>query len=378
MINVYLINIFLAVSTAIGMTLTPLIATDTLGISMFVLGMIEGGTEFLANALRVFSGNFFDRLNNKRIIFITPVSIALLSKICVLFLSAPSLLMAKALERIANGMFAAPRDAYIGVQAKNKGLALGILSCSKTLGCIIGTGLISLYAIYRSPVIDHLTEIIIIAIGISLCALFVSFFVKGPLNVEAKDGFSYREAREIITIIAPLLGMAALFFLGRFNDGVILLYLKSKNFPEWYYTSTIGIFNAAMFICSPVIGLLMDNKRTKLVLLITVIALLLFNIIYYFLPARNLILASMGLILWGIQRAGAQLVFTNMIFDIIPKGRYGTAIGIYSLVSGISVWISSSICGHLITIGGFEYSFIFSGCFNAVLILYILKQHYFK
>ena len=54
MINLYIINFLLAVSTTIGMTIIPLLATQNLGLSLVFLGLIEGGSELLSNGLKFY------------------------------------------------------------------------------------------------------------------------------------------------------------------------------------------------------------------------------------------------------------------------------------------------------------------------------------
>ena len=145
MILVYLINFLLATTTTISMTLIPLLATDSIGMSMFLFGLIEGATEFMSMLFRFVSGNLFDHAKNRRMLFVTPVFISLLSKTVLFFPSFTTIFSSKMLERISNGLFASPRDAFIGEASKNKGIALAILSCSKTLGCVLGPVTVTLY-----------------------------------------------------------------------------------------------------------------------------------------------------------------------------------------------------------------------------------------
>ena len=121
-------NFLFAISTTVGMTFIPLLVTDSLGMSLLVLGIIEGGSELVSNILRLITGNVFDRIKNRRLLFVIPALLALLSKIILSFPNPWTIISSKVTERIANGSFAAPRDAYVGENSKNKGLALGFLS----------------------------------------------------------------------------------------------------------------------------------------------------------------------------------------------------------------------------------------------------------
>ena len=68
MVPIILINFLLAVSTTIAMSILPLLTTEKIGLSIFVFGLIEGGTEFLSNLFRLVSGSLFDRIKNKTIL----------------------------------------------------------------------------------------------------------------------------------------------------------------------------------------------------------------------------------------------------------------------------------------------------------------------
>ncbi|MCP5378563.1 MAG: hypothetical protein H6910_05555 [Rickettsiaceae bacterium] len=67
------------------MTLIPLLTIEGLGLSLLLLGIVEGSSEFLSNMLRLITGNTFDRVKDKRPLFIIPSFIALCSKIIICF-----------------------------------------------------------------------------------------------------------------------------------------------------------------------------------------------------------------------------------------------------------------------------------------------------
>jgi MFS family permease len=370
---VYIMNFLLAVSTTIGMTLIPLLATEKLGISLFVLGVIEGGTELLSNILRLVTGNLFDRLKNRRSLFIFPTAIALLSKMILYIPSALSILAAKIMERAANGAFAAPRDAFIGEHAENKGIALGWLSVTKTFGCIIGPLLVSASTLIFGSLIQNTSKLIFLACLMSFISFLCAFFVNTiKINENAiKDKFNFKQIRLFFKPILPVFILSFLFFLGRFNDGIILIFLKEKGFPEWYYLATISFFNTIMLLVSPLLGHYIDRKKENYILVITIIALLSFNILYLNINTLPWLFACLGLVMWGIQRAGAQITFTAMIFKKLPTSYYGTAVGIYAVLSGMGIFTASLICGYLAQMN-FNYVFMFSGFFSCCALLLTL------
>lgn len=378
MINIITINFLLAVATTVAMTIIPLLATEKLGLSLFVYGMIEGGTEFLANLFRLVSGSLFDRIKNKRNIFVAATITAFFSKIILFVPSGLSILGSKTLERLANGLFGAPRDAFVGHSAKNKGLGLALLSCSKTLGCVSGPLLVSVSVYYFGNLDSQLYNIVLFSSVLASIAIALSFLIKTKSFTikESAASFIMSRVTKITMRLSPVLAIAVCFFFARFNDGIILLHLKSAGLPEWFYLSTIGFFNATMFIVSPIIGIMIDRKMTKIVLFITIFGMILFNLFSYFIELNLFYMGSLSLAAWGIQRVGSQITFTALIFQNISYRFYGTAIGVYSILTGIGNLVASSIAGHLASLS-FKYIFIYSGSFAVlalILSIFLVKK----
>jgi predicted MFS family arabinose efflux permease len=96
-------------------------------------------------------------------------------------------------------------------------------------------------------------------------------------------------------------------------------------------------------------------------LYVTISALLLFNLCFYQIKLCPWPLAICGLISWGIQRAGAQIVFSTLVFKSLPHTRYGTGIGLFYITTGFAFMIASFICGYLASNNAFQLVFLFSG-----------------
>jgi len=377
MLPVFLMNFLFAISTTVGMTFIPLLVTDNLGMSLLVLGLIEGGSELASNILRLITGNVFDRARNRRLLFVTPALLALISKVILSFPNPWTIITAKVTERIANGAFAAPRDAYVGENSKNKGTALGFLSSAKTFGCVLGPVIVSGSTLLIGPLQENIMTIIFLACFINFIGFIISFFVSTTkrITINLGTGFNLGELKETCKNLRFLFVLSLLFFFGRFNDGVIMLCLKKNGFPEWFYLATISFFNFVMLLISPLMGYQIDKKREYQILFITILALLVFNIFFLQLESFGWISACLGIVCWGIQRAGAQITFSSMIFRRTPVKFYGTAIGIYSLLTGIGFFISSTISGYLAQTS-FNLAFIFSGVFAFLALILALYMYY--
>lgn len=359
-----------------GMTLLPIIVTESLGISLFILGIIEGSTEFCSNILRLVNGNLFDRLKNKRLLFVASVGTAFSSKALLLIhLNKYSILASKMIERIANGAFASPRDAYITTHAKKKGLALGILSCSKTLGCVIGTFIISLSTFFLGGIKNNIFLLLLFTCIITFVALIISCFIRNVIELK-KDTFDFKNLKNLLPKLFPIYLISFVFFLARFNDSILMMFLKSQGFPEWFYLSTISFFNISMLIISPILGFLIDKKYKKLVLFITITSLVLFNFLFYNITLSPWVFAYLGLIFWGIQRTGAQIVFSYLVTEKVTKNLNGTSLGILATVSSFGNLISASVSGYLAQ-NSFFLVFLVTGIvasFSLILTIFLFKK----
>ncbi|RYE06044.1 MAG: MFS transporter [Rickettsiaceae bacterium] len=380
MLPIFLMNFLFAVSTTIGMSFLPLLVTESLGMSMVVLGIIEGGSEFASNILRLITGNLFDRTRSKRLLFVVPAALAFVSKFILLLPNTLTIVLSKMAERSSNGAFAAPRDAYIGEHSTSKGKSLGISSSVKTFGCIVGPAIVSASTIF-GPLQENIVVIIVIACLVNVLAFLLSLTIdiKKKIIIAKIEEFNFVELKNTCKHLLPIFILSIIFFLGRFNDGIIMIFLRNSGFPEWYYLATISFFNSVMMIISPFLGYWIDKKRDYQILLLTITALLGFNILF-FQPFNTISLlgASLGIICWGIQRAGAQITFSSLIFKNTPRKFYGSAIGIYSVLSGGSIFIASMFSGYLAQIS-FNYIFLSSGFFSLISLLlavYMYRRKY--
>ncbi len=372
-IIIFIMNALLAVVTAVGMTIAPFMLVENLGMSLILLGAVEGILEMSGSLVKLFSGIVFDKIKNVKIIFWLSTLLSFFAKILLFFPNSLTIVFSKGLERIGNGMFATPRDAYVLEHTHKRGLSYGLLSTSKTLGCIAGSLLVSLIVyISNDTLANNLIYILAISCGLSMLASSLAFLIKNNTSTIVNSGKSFdlsiakdhliaclKDTKMQIRLLPIYLG-AFMFFLGRFNDGMLMFYLKDQGAPSWLYLSTISIFNTAMFIVAPIFGLLVDKKHTRLVLAVTIFSLILFNLIFTILSDLPDYFVFIGLALWGIQRTGAAIIFAYLLFQKSnDKAVYGTNLGVLMFIVGLGSLLGSIIAGYLSSID-FRYVFLFS------------------
>jgi MFS family permease len=370
---IFAMNALLAVVTAVGMTVVPFLLVENLGISLLLLGIIEGLFEMSSSLIKLISGVVFDKIKNVKHLFWVSALLSLCAKLMLFSPTSLSIVLSKGLERLGNGMFATPRDAYILENSKDRGTTYGLLNASKTIGCVFGSILVSLLVyVSGSSLESNLNFILVVSCSVAIIAIIAGMCIENSdvKNRSEESNFSFSIAKKHLFSclgdtkmqlkLLPIYLWAFIFFVGRFNDGMLMFYLKDLGYPSWLYLSSISIFNTTMFLVAPILGMLIDKKHTKLVLGITIFSLLLFNIVFIYLAQLPSFFAFIGLGLWGIQRTGAAIIFAYLLFQKSDdKKVYGTNLGILMFIMGIGSLFGSMIAGYLSTIN-FQYVFMFS------------------
>ncbi|MEM3018012.1 MAG: MFS transporter, partial [Candidatus Bathyarchaeia archaeon] len=86
--------------------------------------------------------------------------------------------------------------------------------------------------------------------------------------------------------------------------------------------------------------------------------------------------ALIGSALWGLHMALTQGLLSKLVADTSPPDLYGTAFGIFNLVSGGALLLASVIAGSLWTVLGAQATFTAGASFAALaaagLVLYRL------
>lgn len=374
-INICIINFLLAASSTIGMTVIPLIVIDSLGLSLFILGIIEGVSEFMSSTIRFYSGFFFDKKENKLQLLLYPIYLALVSKLVLLHPNSVMVVLTKFIERLSNGAFGPIRDALVLKLSNTEGKDLSLLNISKSAGCLLGPLIVTCAISYKFD-IDNL---ILLCVVFCMIAIFIAVLLKRtPISLnklEAENITLSLSDLQRLKIIYPIILLSCIFFLSRFSDGLIIIFLRQIDAPQWIYLSTIGIFNGFMLLISPLIGKYLDKGKFKYCLLFTFISMLFFNITCLNITDVNLLLIFIALFFWGAQRVSSQMTFLYAIKQNIKHEYIGRAVGVYSLLTGMSILLAAFICGYLAKIT-FTYIFIYSliisiiGFLLAIILIY--------
>lgn len=109
-----LVSMFMDISSEIIHALLPLFLTVTLGVSVALVGIIDGTAEATASITKLFSGYLSDRIGRRKPLILIGYGLGALSKPLFALAGSPvPVLGARFIDRIGKGLRGAPRDALV-------------------------------------------------------------------------------------------------------------------------------------------------------------------------------------------------------------------------------------------------------------------------
>ena len=135
------VSMFMDISSETIHALLPLFLTTTLGVSVAMVGLIDGVAEATASITKVFSGYLSDRMGKRKPLILIGYGLGALSKpLFALAGTAPVIMGARFADRIGKGLRGAPRDALVAdvTPVEIRGRAFGLRQSIDTLGAFLG------------------------------------------------------------------------------------------------------------------------------------------------------------------------------------------------------------------------------------------------
>ncbi len=151
---------------------------QTIGFSIFLIGILEGIAEATAGLSKGYFGNLSD-ITRKRALFVqVGYTLSAISKPLIGFFTNPIwIFIARTLDRFGKGIRTGARDAILSDEttAENKGKVFGFHRAMDTLGAVVGPGIALIY-LYYYP--ENYVNLFFIAFIPGILAIFTSLFIK--------------------------------------------------------------------------------------------------------------------------------------------------------------------------------------------------------
>ena len=370
-----LVSLFVDMSTEMVYPLIPLFLTSTLGATPAIVGIIEGIAESIASLLKVFSGYIGDRYHNKKRLAFAGYSASVIYKVFLL-LSASWLgvLAARVIDRTGKGIRTAPRDALVAQSSEQKKLG-GSFGLHKMLD-MAGSSLGALFAF------------IFVATGFGFHKAFLYSIIPAVIGIaiipSIREDKKQNQSGEKLKLkgvkleskLKLYLAGMFVFCLGNSSNTFLLLKAQERGFSASQVILLYLVFNISASILAIPSGKLSDKFGRSVIL---VPGYLIYGLVYLgfavFAAKQAIVLLFIAYGAYTAFLSGAERAF---IAENAPAYYKGTVLGIYGMLQGIGLLLSSIIAGIMWDAVNSNAPFWFGGIIgivSAVMIAVILRNN---
>ena len=361
-----LVSMFMDISSEIIHALLPLFMTGTLGLSVVMVGLVDGIAEATANITKVFSGYVSDRMGRRKPLILIGYGLGAVSKpLFAVAQGALPILGARFSDRIGKGIRGAPRDALVAdvTAPEIRGRAFGLRQSMDTVGAfagpLIAIGLMVAFAndmrlVFWVAVIPALVAVALVVFGIEDRTSHAGA-LRPPIRFEDLRGLG----RDFWTVAF----IGVLFSLARISEAFLILRANDEGLPLALAPLVLVVMNIVYSVGAYPAGILSDRIPPRRLLLFGIIALIGSHILLGY--AGGLVGVFAGIALWGVHMALTQGILARMVADSAPSPLIGSAFGLFSLLTGIALLIASVVGGLLWDMVGPQFTFLAAAGFAA-------------
>ncbi|MFZ3083911.1 MFS transporter [Rhodoferax ferrireducens] len=370
------VSLLMDVSSELIHSLLPVFMVTTLGISMFVVGLIEGAAEATALIIKVFSGALSDYWGKRKPLAVLGYGLGAFSKpLFALATSSGWIITARLLDRVGKGIRGAPRDALVADIAppELRGAAFGLRQSLDTVGAFLGPTLAVVFMLLWN---DNFRAVFWVAtVPAFMCVALLVWGVKEPdqpITTKRSNPISRANLARLSPAYWWVVGVGAIFTLARFSEAFLVLRAQQGGLAlAWTPLVLIGM-NIVYASCAYPFGKLADKVRHTsllgwgLLLLIGADSLLAYS--------NSGVVFWAGVALWGLHMAMTQGLLAAMVADTAPADLRGTGYGFFNLLSGVAMLIASGLAGWLWQGWGASFTFVAGIGFAALALLLLVLQ----
>jgi MFS family permease len=345
-----LVSLFMDLSSEMIHALLPLYLVSVLGASMVEIGVIEGIAEATAMIVKIFSGALSDWLGRRKLLAAVGYGLAAVTK--PVFPLAANLLWivaARFVDRIGKGIRGAPRDALIAdiTPAALRGAAFGLRQALDTVGAFLGP-LAAIALMWLSA--DRFKLVFWIAVVPAMLSFaLIVFVVEEPARpaVAGKPAAKLRlaDCLRLPALFWLVVAIASVLTLARFSEAFLVLKAQNIGVPIAFVPAVMVVMSAVYALSAYPAGAISDRIGRRDVLIAGTATLIAADLVLAF--AGGIVVALLGVALWGLHMGLTQGLLSAMVADTAPAELRGTAFGLFNLAGGISVLLASIAAGAL-------------------------------
>lgn len=345
------VSLFMDVSSEMIHSLLPVFLVAELGVGALAVGVIEGVAEATASITKVFSGALSDRLGKRKLLALAGYGLAALTKpVFPLAATAGWVFFARFTDRIGKGIRGAPRDALVGDLTPQalRGAAYGLRQTLDTIGAFAGPLLAVLLmiafagdirAVYWFATAPAFAAVLVLALAVRDPPLQADRTIRrNPLRMSAM--------RSLGRSYWILVAVAGFLMLPRFSEAFLLLRGGGPGeFTMALVPLVLVVMNLAYSLVAYPAGRLSDAVGRRGLLVAGYFVLTLGDIVLALAGHIGTVLA--GAALWGVHMGMTQGILAALVADFAPTEFRGTAFGVFNMVAGLCLLVSSVAAGAL-------------------------------
>jgi MFS family permease len=365
------------ISSEIIHSLLPLFLTSTLGLSVALVGLVDGIAESTASIAKIFSGYISDRLRRRKPLILLGYGLGALSK--PIFPMAEGLVMvlsARFADRIGKGIRGAPRDALVAdvTPLAIRGRAYGLRQALDTVGAFLGPLVAVALMFLLASDMRAVFWIAVIPAGIAV--LLVLFGVQDHAGQEtehsARAPIRFKEIGRFGKDFRTVLVIGTVFTLARFSEAFLILKASADGLPFALAPLVLVAMNVVYALSAYPAGALSDHFTSSRLLVFGAATLVAADLVLAL--SSSLYGTFLGIALWGLHMAVTQGLFAKLVAHHSPQALRASAFGLFNLVTGLALLFASIIAGVLWDFAGPAATFLIGASFATLAALICLRR----
>lgn len=360
------VSMFMDISSEMIHALLPLFLVTTLGVSVAVVGLIEGIAEATASIVKVYSGWLSDRLGKRKLLAVAGYALGALTKpIFAIAVTPYEVLGARFADRIGKGIRGAPRDALVAdvTPPEIRGKAYGIRQALDTVGAFTGPLLaIGLMLIYAGDMRAVFAWAIVPGfVAVAIAILAVRETPRAVPRVPSENPVRFADIRHAGAAYWTVVAVGAAFTMARFSEAFLVLRAQDVGVALVYAPAVMVVMNVAYALVATPAGACSDRIDRRRILALSLVPLICADLALALWPSVTGVLA--GVVLWGVHMGMSQGLLAALVADTVPSAQRGTAFGVFNLISGVVLLLASVLAGLLWVNAGPAATFLAGGGF---------------
>lgn len=367
------VSMLMDISSEMVHSLLPMFLVGSLGVSVLVVGLIEGLAEATALIVKVFSGSLSDYLGKRKSLAVLGYALGALSKpLFALSSGAGLVITARLVDRVGKGIRGAPRDALVADIAppEVRGAAFGLRQSLDTVGAFTGpllaVGLMLLWAndfraVFWVAVIPGLLSVLLLMVGVTEPERHADAPRTNPIN--------RANMRRLSAAYWWVVGIGAVFTLARFSEAFLVLRAQQLGVAMAWVPLVMVAMNLVYAASAYPFGWLSDRVSHSRLLVAGLLVLILADAVLA--VSTDWVSLLIGVALWGVHMGMTQGLLATMVADTAPADLRGTAFGLFNLVSGVAMLVASVVAGWLWETQGASFTFVGGAVFAVLALLFL-------